>query len=251
MSLFSTKPFIFQRHFISTLTRALKRNGNFNGYNNYMKKFQGSFLKNSTRFSSTKTTENAAKQEKGLKALMQKYGYSALFVYLSISVIDLPLSFLLVHSVGEVKIKLYINRAKQLFGHGNPNQEEYLKELEESIVKREEDVRSGKHDEKSYWERVKQSTLLTEFIIAYGIHKLLIVVRVPLTAALTPMTVRVLNKHGIKLGSNSKDFFKSISENTKVGHKSSDPKAQDFVKNGAAVPRQKQTAGRKWFNGLM
>lgn len=51
-----------------------------------------------------------------LKALMKEYGFSALGIYLGLSAIDLPIFYLLVHSMGKNEIEYYENKAKQFLG---------------------------------------------------------------------------------------------------------------------------------------
>ena len=127
------------------------------------------FIKPATRINVLQTIRlnctapmNNAKP-KGLKALMQVYGYSALAVYLTISFIDLPLSFLMVHSVGEEKIQVYLNKAKQLVGYGKA-ETDLIEDVRKRIEQREQDKLNDTTS--SMWETLRQSTLLTELIIS-------------------------------------------------------------------------------------
>lgn len=129
--------------------------------------------------------------KKGLKALMKKYGYSALGVYLGLSAIDLPLSFMLVHSVGTDKIVEYENDVKRYFGFEPAP-------VDSSVTEAVEGVAEAVQPEG--WRKYINPTLLTEFGIAYALHKSLIFIRVPLTAAITPGTVRTLQKWGFNIG---------------------------------------------------
>lgn len=190
----------------------------------------------------------AAPKPKGIKGLMQLYGYSALGVYLALTALDLPLCFLMVHSLGEEKIKVYMNRIKHVFGYGIA-EEDVVKGVRERLAFKEEQERTGKLDQQSWWENFKQSTLLAEFLIAYGIHKSLIVVRLPLTAAITPATVRILQKWGFNIGPK---MLKTLAHDAKIRYKSGKP--SDFIKTNPTNPnfaKQKHTKGQKWFNGLM
>ncbi|AOA61956.1 N-terminal acetyltransferase [Komagataella phaffii CBS 7435] len=129
-------------------------------------------LANSVRLQSS----SAAKKPTGIKKLFQEYGYSALGVYLGLTALDLPLCFLAVHSLGQEKVGELQNKVKKFFGFSP-------KEVE--ATDKEED----------YW-----SIILTEFFIAYGIHKSLIFIRVPLTAAITPALVKKLRSLGFNVG---------------------------------------------------
>lgn len=191
----------------------------------------------------------AAPKPKGIKGLMQLYGYSALGVYLALTALDLPLCFLMVHSLGEEKIKVYLNKVKLAFGYGIP-EEDLIKQVRERLLLKEEREKSGALNDLSWWENFKQSTLLAEFLIAYGIHKSLIVIRLPLTAAITPATVKILQKWGFKIG--NPKMLKTLAHDAKIRYKSGKP--TDFIKSSNADPtfaKQKHTKGQKWFNGMM
>lgn len=118
----------------------------------------------------------------GIKKLIQQYGYSALGVYLSISIIDIPLCWLLVHSAGEDQIRTFQDSVKDFFG--------YKKEQKEIEI----------GDDNSVGEVEKSSTFWTEFAVAYAFHKSLIFIRLPIAAAITPAVVKQLTKWGIKIG---------------------------------------------------
>lgn len=113
----------------------------------------------------------------GIRKLMNQYGYSALGVYLGISIIDIPLCWLLVHSAGEDQIREFQESVKEFFGY------------ERKPIEQNEDG-----------EIVKSSTFLTEFAVAYAFHKSLIFIRLPIAAAITPAVVRYLRKWGWKIG---------------------------------------------------
>lgn len=140
---------------------------------------------------SNKNNEEEAKKDKkraGLKELMKKYGYAALGVYLFLSMLDLPLCYLFVASVGDEKIKEYQEKVKQFFGIGQS------KDRENGSFKKEEE-----NDKKGS----KYSAFWTTFFIAYGLHKSLVFIRLPLTATLTPSIVKQLQKFGFNIGRTS------------------------------------------------
>ncbi|QEU62639.1 Nat2 [Kluyveromyces lactis] len=186
-----------------------------------------------------------AKEPTGLKKLIKQYGWSALGVYLGLSCIDLPICFLAVHSLGEETIKVYINRVKQLANYGKDEQE-LRNEIREKQNREELDRQSGAQN-KSVWENFKESTLLTEILIAYGIHKSLIFIRVPITAAITPSVVKVLRRFGFSADKFNKGF-KTMADGAKIRNKTGKP--DDFIKNGS-VPKSEFSKGKKWFNGMM
>ncbi|EDO16161.1 hypothetical protein Kpol_1026p7 [Vanderwaltozyma polyspora DSM 70294] len=236
-------PLLFKDSFIRQASRRISNQFELNGLRF---KLSPSF-KQSFRFNSTNASKPVVKP-KGIKGLMQVYGYSALVVYIGLSCIDLPLSFLLVHSLGEEKISVYINKVKQLFGYGK-EEAELINDVRERIKKREEDQVNGQTEQLKLWERLKQSTLLTELLIAYGIHKSLIVLRVPITAAVTPSMSKILSRYGIDFKRKSNKMFQTMSQDAKIRYKNNDP--NNFIKTGTSVPKQDKTKGQKWFNGLM
>lgn len=182
---------------------------------------------------------------KSIKELMSTYGYSALGVYLGLSLIDLPLCFLMVHSLGEETISVYINKCKQTFGFGK-SEDEVIREVQDKIARKQ--AEDDSQVQRSWWQEFKQSTLLAEFLIAYGIHKSLIFVRLPITAAITPQTVKLLQKWGFDIGP---QMFQTMSKGANIRYKSGNP--SDFIKptNGNQPPRSVHTKGEKWFNGMM
>ncbi|KAI7859375.1 hypothetical protein BDC45DRAFT_543370 [Circinella umbellata] len=111
---------------------------------------------------------------------MKKYGTVGVGVYLGLSVIDLSLTMALISYKGADKVKnmedWVVGNIKGWVGmkHDPDNEEEKMKE-----------VQGGK---------VSFTTL---FVIAYGIHKtILLPVRLSLTAAITPIVARRLRELG-------------------------------------------------------
>ncbi|OBA24414.1 hypothetical protein METBIDRAFT_10556 [Metschnikowia bicuspidata var. bicuspidata NRRL YB-4993] len=172
------------------------------------------------------------KKPTGIKALVKEYGYSALGVYLTLSALDLPVCYLLVHSMGKEEIERYENQVKQYFGFGKLDAE--LREIQQ-INKLEEE-----HQDKISAASEKMPMFSwfswTEFAIAYGIHKsVFIFVRLPLTAAFTPTIVRGLRSWGFKIGTDRLATTASLAKNT--------------ITNTAASPRlgTRPTKKNKWF----
>lgn len=180
-------------------------------------------------------TVKTAKRETGIKKLMKTYGYSALVVYIGVTFISLPLCFFTVHSMGAEKISIYMNRGKQLFGYGESSDEAVIEKIKEKKIESEKQKENGTH---TRWSEFKQSTLLTEFIIAYGLHKSLIFVRIPLTAAVTPTMARLFKQWGFKRLVGGSNMMKNDKIIPKVGL------------NGE-FPKQEYSKSKKWFNGLM
>ncbi|EGW33566.1 uncharacterized protein SPAPADRAFT_60904 [Spathaspora passalidarum NRRL Y-27907] len=183
----------------------------------------------------SRTVRNAstATKPKGIKALTKAYGLPALGIYLGLSCIDLPICYIFVHSMGSEKIEIYENKVKNVFGYG-VSEEEVLRR-QESRVK--EVVVEDK--EQSLWKTVVNSFSWTEFAIAYGIHKSLIFIRLPITAAITPAVVRTLAGWGFNIG-------KGVVKTTSAGAAGTTVKAFDVT---ASNPKfgTRPTSKKKWW----
>ncbi|ODQ50533.1 hypothetical protein SAICODRAFT_39410, partial [Saitoella complicata NRRL Y-17804] len=128
--------------------------------------------------SQAKPEPNPEKPSSGLsgrlKDLSKKYGWSAFAVYMALSALDYPICFLAVHTIGAEQISHY----ERILLH-------HLKEWTgfEKEPKTDVEEEDGGSSGGSWW---------TEAVVAYGVHKLLIVFRVPATAAITPGIVKRL-----------------------------------------------------------
>jgi uncharacterized membrane protein YhiD involved in acid resistance len=135
--------------------------------------------------------ETAPKTSK-LKELTKKYGAAGVLVYLGVGMVDLGVIFGVIQVAGLDKVKsveravmetVYTTGAKWGITKNDPTEMmEENKQQAEQIVKAE--------DEKP--------SLLSVFLLAYGIHKtLLLPVRLTITAAITPAVVRKLHQIGV------------------------------------------------------
>ncbi|CCX07237.1 hypothetical protein FPQ18DRAFT_374089 [Pyronema domesticum] len=137
------------------------------------------------RFFSTAAPPPKPSLSQRMKQLSKEYGYSAVAVYLGLSALDFPFCFLAVRMIGTEKIAEYehtiVEGARSLYhAAGLPGWEK--KQVEE--------------EEKNH----KAATIWTELALAYAIHKSLIFIRVPITAAVTPKVVKTLRKWGWDIG---------------------------------------------------
>ncbi|KAG5440353.1 hypothetical protein PCANB_001923 [Pneumocystis canis] len=113
-----------------------------------------------------------------------RYGATAASVYLVISIIDFGFSWGAVKSLGSTAIGFYEKILLEI-EHRTGWQ------LKHSMTSLETNKKSMENESPNIW---------TQIAIAYGIHKLLILVRVPLTAAFTPPLVKILNQKGWSIG---------------------------------------------------
>ncbi|KXX82866.1 N-terminal acetyltransferase 2 [Madurella mycetomatis] len=145
-----------------------------------------------------------------LKKLSREYGWTAVGVYLALSVLDFPFCFLLVRTVGTEKIAhlehiVVSNAQKFIPERVQERWREYRQSLREA--RRERTGETGEleiigHGVAEAEERSKQdgASLATQLALAYAIHKSFIFIRVPLTAAVTPKVVKVLRSWGWQIG---------------------------------------------------
>ncbi|KAI4114426.1 MAG: hypothetical protein LQ345_004782 [Seirophora villosa] len=149
-----------------------------------------------------------------LRRLTREYGWSAVGVYLALSALDFPFCYLAVRWVGpetvgrwESVILAQLRKGLEVlpFGSGAAPENPQGQGAERGETKTEGSsggVGAGE-DEVAVRARQKgdQASLWTQLALAYAIHKsLLIFLRVPLTAALTPKVVKVLRGWGYDIG---------------------------------------------------
>ncbi|KAI4170182.1 MAG: hypothetical protein LQ348_007165 [Seirophora lacunosa] len=148
-----------------------------------------------------------------LRRLTREYGWSAVGVYLALSALDFPFCYLAVRWVGpetvgrwESVILAQLRKGLEVLPFGpaaaapeNPQEAEGGETKTEGSTR----VVGSGEDEVEVRARQKgdQASLWTQLALAYAIHKsLLIFLRVPLTAALTPKVVKVLRGWGYDIG---------------------------------------------------
>ncbi|KAB5535145.1 peptide alpha-n-acetyltransferase [Coniochaeta sp. 2T2.1] len=146
-----------------------------------------------------------------LKKLSREYGWSAVGVYLTLSVLDFPFCFLLVRTIGTDKIAdaehYVVSNVQKVIPEGLKQwYDEYKSALKKGA---KENLGEGvTHDvEMAGWgvaeaeEKNKtEASLATQLALAYAIHKSFIFIRIPLTAAILPKVVKVLRSWGWQIG---------------------------------------------------
>lgn len=191
-----------------------------------------SVKRTSFRFNSTSSTAHnippppRGKKPQGIKALMKEYGYPALAVYLALSMIDLPICYVLVHSMGQEKIQYYENKVKQAFGYGVSDAElkhqQEVQKIEAGIDQDDnaiEEQKAAQRDQNMI-QYVMSQFSWTEFAIAYGLHKSLIFIRLPITAAITPGIVKLLRSWGFRIGTDKLSTTANLAKDlAKSGYK--------------------------------
>ncbi|KAG6117322.1 hypothetical protein E4U13_001180 [Claviceps humidiphila] len=160
-------------------------------------------------------TQNGAQEKlslsQRLKRLSKEYGWSALGVYLAISVLDFPCCFLLVRFVGTDNIgkaeRYVMSSVSQFIPEGvrqkwheywHSNKETAIETLGKDVVDKTEMVGWGVEEAQKHHR--EEASLATQLALAYAIHKSFIFFRVPLTAAVTPRIVKTLRSWGWNIG---------------------------------------------------
>ncbi|VBB82877.1 Conserved hypothetical protein [Yarrowia lipolytica] len=199
-----------------TMERSVGQPGNANNVTNINSKAEG---QQEDQGGDKEGKEGNKKKATGIKALVQKYGWVALGVYLSLSTIDLPICWLGVHSVGLDKVVEWQVYLKELVGWKTTPKEELQEDNVEgsdiantvtgALAMVTPDIGAAVEDQKvdeklpetspteSYW---FSKQMWAEFAVAYAIHKSLIFIRLPITAAITPSVVKILKRWGFNIG---------------------------------------------------
>ncbi|KAI8624823.1 hypothetical protein F5Y19DRAFT_480202 [Xylariaceae sp. FL1651] len=169
-------------------------------------------LRDSKSGPSNSTTQEPQGLSARLKKLSREYGWAAVGVYLSLSVLDFPFCFLLVRVVGTDRIgeleHFVVSNVKKVIPQSvRERWNEYRKALKEAEREQLGNDEISEHVEMAGWgvEEAQQrnkaeASLGTQLALAYAIHKSFIFLRVPLTAAVTPKVVKVLRSWGWNIG---------------------------------------------------
>ncbi|KAK4191205.1 hypothetical protein QBC35DRAFT_24390 [Podospora australis] len=163
---------------------------------------------NGDKPNSGKAEPESSSLSQRLKKLSREYGWTAVGIYFSMSVLDFPFCFLLVRIVGTEKIayleEIVVDNAKKVipqrvqdFWHEYRNS--YKKAKEERTGQPEAEV-IGHGVAEAEAANKQGASLATQLALAYAIHKSFIFIRVPLTAAVTPKIVKVLRGWGWQIG---------------------------------------------------
>lgn len=213
-----------------------KRKGSSVGWqkNLFFKRLQTNKVNEATKASEVNPKP---KKESGMRALIKEYGYSALGVYLGLTLIDLPICYLMVHSMGREKIEYYENKVKQSIGFGMSDEDLERKHSIDKIHESIDNPQVETKENESIAHKILTLFSWAEFAIAYGIHKSLIIIRLPITAAITPGVVNVLRRWGFRIGTDKLTQTAAVARNNIDGYTASSPKF------GVKPNRRK-----KWFN---
>ncbi|KAG0281464.1 hypothetical protein BGZ96_001130 [Linnemannia gamsii] len=139
------------------------------------------------------TTSKSAGFMDKIKQLVKQYGYTGVAVYLGISTLDLAATFIIVKAAGMEKIEMaqdyVIEHYGPLVGY-KPKPHSHSEAAAAAVdLDKVDDEQVGAIYNKA-------SGLWSVFVIAYGIHKLLVPLRVVATSMITPPLVKWLVRKG-------------------------------------------------------
>jgi hypothetical protein len=129
-----------------------------------------------------------------IKQLIKQYGYTGVAVYLGISTLDLAATFIIVKAAGMEKIEKAQDYVLEHYGplvgyKPKPHHAHAHPEVDAVDLDKVDDEQVGAIYNKA-------SGLWSVFVIAYGIHKLLVPLRVVATSMITPPLVKWLVRKG-------------------------------------------------------
>ncbi|KAK9469211.1 hypothetical protein V1512DRAFT_255744 [Lipomyces arxii] len=150
---------------------------------------------NSSVANQTKKVE--PKSEGYFKSLTKKYGMNVVYVYLALSLLDFPVCFVIVHSLGQEKIGEFEDEVAKYVGPYTEKAKDFLRQLNFPIPEKHDDDSQvfGVETTDEAGKPAHKASLLTEAAIAYGIHKSFIFIRLPLAVAITPSIVKFGARH--------------------------------------------------------
>jgi N-terminal acetyltransferase 2 len=170
---------------------------------------------------SSKTTSEVTSMNEGrsmtekFKILTKKYGVSAVAVYLTVSALDLGLTFILIQIGGADRVKKVEDWFTKNFGDwivirkSSPKKEENSQQdiiiqintpIPDNTTSKTDAVKDIEIVNGNGNRSSKTPSWASTLVIAYGIHKLLVPFRLGLTAAITPAIVRKLKRMGWNIG---------------------------------------------------
>lgn len=172
-----------------------------------------------------------AAEKMNFKQLAKKYGWVATGVYVGFSILDFPLCYLAVHSLGIDKFVDYEMKLREKTGYTCPRDETYVGKAAKS----------------------EHGRFLTELTVAYVIHKSLIIFRVPATISVTPIVAKKLASWGFKVGP-------AVAKTAGSAAVAGIAKGGDAAKHAAAETGKKEvtkrfgthpTKAKRWFSGFL
>ncbi|KAG0356216.1 hypothetical protein BGX24_006462 [Mortierella sp. AD032] len=158
------------------------------GFANQTSSTTASSAASGTTVAATTTPQKAGVMDK-IKQLVKQYGYTGVAVYLAISTLDLAATFVIVKAAGMEKIEKAQDWVLENIGHYfGYKAKPHTHTTEEDLDKMDDEQVGAIYN--------KASGLWSVFVIAYGIHKLLVPLRVVATSMITPPLVKWLVKRG-------------------------------------------------------
>lgn len=143
-----------------------------------------------------------------MKAMSKKYGWVVVGIYLGLSALDFPFCFLAVRLFGTERIAAVehaiISKFWELVETVVPSMKEQREQKQALENAANEATREGGEggvmDAGKGNGKPEDASIWTQLLLAYGVHKSLIFIRLPITLAITPKVVKTLRKWGWSIG---------------------------------------------------
>jgi len=132
-----------------------------------------------------------------LRKLSREYGWSAVGIYLTLSVLDFPFCLLAIRLLGTERVGRWEHAAYETVRNALRVPFPTLFPEHAKVTGSEA---ASPEAEEADGAGVEVASMWTQLALAYAIHKSFIFVRVPLTAAITPQVVKTLRKWGWNIG---------------------------------------------------
>ncbi|KAF2692276.1 hypothetical protein K458DRAFT_449222 [Lentithecium fluviatile CBS 122367] len=145
------------------------------------------------------------------KKLSREYGWLALWVYLGLTALDFPFCFLAVRTLGVERIGHYehviVESVKDVLRIPFPTLWKQAESTGVSVTDgvseataREGPLGSSEADQAMAKDNAAGASIWTQLALAYAVHKSLIFIRIPLTAAVLPKVAKTLRGWGYTVG---------------------------------------------------
>ncbi|KAG9249041.1 hypothetical protein BJ878DRAFT_401603, partial [Calycina marina] len=157
-----------------------------------------------------------------MKKLGREYGWSGVGVYAGLCVIDLPICYMFVRTVGTDRIGEWEHTVVEAVKKVIPESvkttwadwRSSMKSAEQELTGEEKlsecvDM-TGWGVEEAEKKNKAEASLATQLALAYAIHKTFIFIRVPIAVAITPRVVKTLRGWGWDIGKRTSKEAKAI-----------------------------------------
>jgi len=133
------------------------------------------------------------------KKLSREYGWSALGVYATLSILDFPFCFLAIRLIGAEHVGRWEQAVTSTIVNilRVPFPALFKERAEEAET---QSIEGPVESAEAATKQTEKASIWTQLALAYAVHKSFIFLRIPATLALTPKVVNTLRKWGWNIG---------------------------------------------------